>query len=193
MTLDSLREYLLINSLQYFIGIDDIEVDDVVLSGLVKRAISTYANWRPLFKQSDFSVSEYTTIMKYDTEGRRILSVVDLYFFDPILAGPSGRIQWSWDYNKDNGLFRTEITGSYIAELLVEGTLEDYDSTNTELIEMILGLYMMYVGSSRKSFSFGDQPFENDGSELYSEGKELWENTLESLKTEQDNWYLSIL
>lgn len=193
MTLDELKNYLLINSLQYFVGADDIEVTDEVLEGLVKRALTTYANWRPLFTEIELDIDNYTTIIKIDKEGRRILNIIDLYFFDPILSGEGGKVRWSWDYNKDNGLFRTEITGSYIAEALVMGRLEDFDESNVELMEMILGLYMMYVGSSRKAFTFGDQPFENDGADIYADGKELWENTLESLKNEQDNWYLSIL
>lgn len=193
MTIDGLRDYLLINSLQYFIGADDIEVTDEVLQGLVKRALTTYANWRPLHYQSEVKVDGYTSYIKLDDKGRRILNVINLYFFEPILAGEAGAVPWSWDYNKDNGQFRTEITGRYTMELLVMGTLEDYDDTTIELMDMIQALYMMYVGSSRKSFNFGDQPFENDGADLYADGKELWETTLESVKTEQDNWYLSIL
>jgi hypothetical protein len=193
MTLDDIREYLLINSLQYFIGADDIEVTDEVLQGLVQRALTTYANWRPLHTQTELYISDYVSTIKYDSEGRRIQNIINLYFFEPILAGNSGAVPWNWDYNKDNGQFRTEITGTYTLEILVAGKLEDYDTETSELMEMILGLYMMYIGSSRKAFTFGDQPFENDGADIYADGKELWETTLESLKTEQDNWYLSIL
>ena len=192
MTLDSLKEYLLINSLQYFVG-TDIEVTDEVLSGLVQRALTTYTNWRPLHYQTEVQINEYVSTIKEDDKGRRIQNIINLFFFEPILAGDSGAVTWSWDYNRDNGQFRTAITGSYVLEVLVAGTLEDYDEQTIELMDMILALYMMYVGSSRKSFTFGDQPFENDGAELHSDGKELWDNTLESLKNEQDNWYLSIL
>lgn len=193
MTLESLKDYLLINSLQYFIGTDDIEVTDEVLTQLSVRALKTYASWRPLFKETEVDIDSYTTTLKIDTEGRRILNVINLYFFQPILAGEAGAVPWSWDYNRDNGLFRTEITGRYKLEILAMGELEDYDESNIELLDMLLGLYMMYIGSSRKAFTFGDQPFENDGADIYSDGKELWETTLESLKTEQDNWYLGIL
>ena len=193
MTLANLKDYLLINSLQYFVGADDIEVTDEVLEGLSKRALATYANWRPLYSFTELDIDYYETTIKLDSSGRRILNIVNLYFFEPAIAGEAGAIPWNWEYNKDNGRFKTEITGSYTAETLVMGTLEDYDESNIELMDMLLGLYMMYVGSSRKAFTFGDQPFENDGAEIYSDGKELWETTLESLKTEQDNWYLGIL
>jgi len=193
MTLDGIKDYLLINSLQYFIGADDIEVTDEVLKGLVERALVVYSNWRPLHSQTQLEITDYVTYVKTDSEGRRILNIVDLYFFEPILAGQDGKIDWDWDYNKDNGQLRIEITGTYIAETLVQMSLEDIDNSHPEFLEMVLALYMMYIGSSRKSFNFGDQPFENDGQEIYSDGKELWENTLEQLKTEQDNWYLSIL
>lgn len=193
MTLDELKDYLLINSLQHFIGADDIEVTDEVLQGLVKRAVTHYTNWRPHHVQDTIAITEYVTFMKHDSQDRRILNVINLYYYEPILMTEQGAVDWNWDYSKDNGQFRTAVLGNYMFELLVQPTLADLDDTHPEFMDMIMGLYMMYVGSSRKSFTFGDQPFENDGAELYGDGKELWETTLESLKTEQDSWYLSIL
>lgn len=193
MTLEELKDYLLINSLQYFIGSDDIEVTDEVLQGLVKRAFISYSNWRPLLVQEEIQSTEYNTIIKLDSKERRILDITALYFFAPILSGEEGKVTWDWSYEKDSGLFQTQVMGTYIAEMLVLPTLEDMDESHPEFFELVLGLYMMYVGSSRKSFHFGDQPFENDGSELYSDGKQLYEETLEKLKTNQDNWYYSIL
>lgn len=193
MTYDELKDYLLVNSLQYFIGADDIEVTDDVLKGLVNRALKTYANWRPLVVQQEIQCTDYVTNFKYDNQNRRILNVINLYYFEPILMTEQGAVTWNWDYFKDNGQFRTAVLGNYTFELMVMPILDDMDESHPEFTEMILGLYMMYVGSSRKSFTFGDQPFENDGAELYADGKELWETTLESLKNEQDNWYLAIL
>jgi len=193
MTIEELKDYLLINSFQYFIGADDIEVTDEVLNGLVKRALNNYINWRPLRVQEDILADNYVTEIKFDSKNRRILDIIALYFFSPILSGEQGKVDWDWDYEKDSGRFRTEVTGSYIAEMLVLPTLEDLDETHPEFLDLVQGLYMMYVGAQRKSFSFGDQPFENDGADLYSDGKELYENTLEKIKGEQDNWYYAIL
>lgn len=193
MTLDELKDYLLVNSLQHFIGADDIEVNDEVLQGLVKRAITFYSNWRPLHVQDEIQVLDYVSFIKTDSQDRRILNVINLFYFEPILMTEQGAVTWNWDYNKDNGQFRSAVVGSYTFEMLVQPTLADMDYSHPEFLDMVQGLYMMYVGSSRKSFTFGDQPFDNDGSELYADGKELWETTLESLKNEQDNWYLAIL
>jgi len=193
MTITELNDYLLINSLQYFIGPDDIEVTQEVLNGLIQRALTTYSQWRPLFYQTTISLTTYVTEIKFDDQNRRIQNITNIYYFEPILSGESGSLQFDWDYNKDNGQFRSGVTGTFIAEVLVSGSLADYDTNTIELMDLIQALYMMYIGSSRKAFTFGEQPFENDGSELYSDGKELWDNTLESLKNEQDNWYLSIM
>jgi len=193
MNLLEIKDYLLINSFQYFIGQDDIEVTDEVLLGLIKRALTFYANWRPLFVQDEIQVTEYVSFFKTDTQNRRILNVIDLYYFQPILMTEPMPVTWNWDYSKDNGQFRTSVIGKYIFELLVQPTLNDMDESHPEFLDLVLGLYMMYVGSSRKSFSFNDQPFSNDGSELYGDGKELFDNTLNVLKNEQNNWYLSIL
>jgi len=193
MTIVDLKDYLLINSLQYFVGADDIEVTDEILEGLIKRAISVYSNWRPLFVENNIEIRKNVTYMKQDEKGRNILNITNLYYYLPIMMGEQQAIDWNWDWDRSSGMLRTIITGKFVAEMLIQPKFEDMTESDHEFLEMVLGLYMMYVGSSRKAFSFGDQPFENDGTDIHSDGKELYENTVEALKSEQDNWYLSIL
>ena len=192
MILNDIKEYLLVNSLQYFIGQDDIEVQDKVLEQLANRAMYFYSNWRPLFMQESYSINAYTTTLKYTTVGKRILNVQNLFYIEPILTGEQDAVSWNWDYNKDNGLFRIEIQGSYIFELLVAPELSDLDVYNIEFLDLVLALYLQYIGSSRKAFTLSEQPFENDGADIYSAGQELWDKTIEALQTEQGNWYLAI-
>ncbi len=192
MILTDIKEYLLVNSLQYFIGQDDIEVTDEVLTQLSSRAISFYSNWRPLFVQEEIYIDSYNKILKTTDSGKRILNVQNIYYMEPILGGTASSIDWDWDYNKDNGLFRAQVQGTYIFELLVNNELSDLDMTNIEFLDLLQALYLMYIGSSRKSFNLSDQPFENDGNDIYTAGQELWEKTLESLQNEQQNWYLAI-
>lgn len=192
MILNDIKEYLLVNSLQYFIGQDDIEVQDKVLEQLANRAMYFYSNWRPLFMQESYSINAYTTTLKYTTVGKRILNVQNLFYLEPILTGEQDAVSWNWDYNKDNGLFRIEIQGSYIFELLVAPELSDLDVYNIEFLDLVLALYLQYIGSSRKAFTLSEQPFENDGADIYSAGQELWDKTIEALQTEQGNWYLAI-
>ena len=192
MILSDIKEYLLVNSFQYFIGQDDIEVTDEVLTQLSNRALSFYANWRPLFIQESRYVPEYTSTIKLTNDNKRILNIQSLYYMEPILGRQSLRVEFDWDYNKDNGLFRCMLPSTYIFELLVAPELEDLDTFQIEFMDLLQALYLMYVGSSRKSFNLSDQPFENDGQDVYQAGQELWDKTLESLQNEQQNWYNAI-
>lgn len=192
MVLNDIKEYLLVNSLQYFIGADDIEVTDTVLTQLSTRALSFYSNWKPLFAQETIDIDSYNKDLKLTTNGKRILGVQAIYYIEPILGGPEARVDWNWDYNKDSGLFRSQVQGTYTFELLVSNELSNLDLTDTEYLDLLQGLYLMYVGSSRKAFNLGEQPFENDGTDIYQAGQELWEKTLESLQNEQQSWYLAI-
>ena len=192
MILSDIKEYLLVNSLQYFIGADDIEVTDEVLIQLSNRATHFYSNWRPLFFQEKINIDSYTSTLKETSAGKRILNIQNIYYFEPILGGIDAKVDWDWDYNKDNGFLRVQIQGTYTFELLVKNDLDDLDMTNIEFLDLLLALYLQYIGSSRKSFNLSDQPFENDGTEIYQAGQELWDKTLESLQNEQQNWYLAI-
>ena len=192
MVLDDIKEYLLVNSLQYFIGIDDIEVTDKVLENLSIRALSYYANWRPLLVQEEIYINEYNITLKHTDNGNRILNVQNLSYLEPILGGNDVAVTFDWDYNKDNGLLRAQVQGRYIFELLVASELSDLDMTNIEFLDLMQALYLMYIGSSRKAFQLGEQPFDNDGADIYSSGQELWETTIEALQQEQSNWYMAI-
>jgi hypothetical protein len=187
------KDYLLVNSNQYFVGEENIEVTEEVLEQLIRRTLVHYGQWRPLYINETIEVTDYNTYIKESLDGHRILGIRSMYYYQPILSDEQGKVDWEWDYNKDNGLLRSAVKGKYYVELLVEPKLEDIDFTNVEFLELLLAQYLMYVGASRKAFSFGDQPFENDGADIYSDGKELWEQTLESLRTEQDNWYMAIV
>lgn len=192
MVLNDIKEYLLVNSLQYFIGQDDIEVTDTVLTNLSIRALSYYSNWRPLVVQEEISINDYEIVLKEIDNGNRILNVQAMYYFEPIIGGKEARVPFDWTYDKESGVLRSQIQGRYYFELLVASELSDLDMTNTEFLDLLQSLYLMYVGSSRKAFVLGDQPFDNDGTDIYSAGQELWERTVEALQQEQSNWYLAI-
>lgn len=190
MTITELNEYLRINSLQYFVG-DDIEVTVEILSGLVKKSLGVYGNYRPIDIETRLQISAYSQELK-SINGRKITNISSLSYVDRILD-PSSNVPFDWSWSRDSGLLRCAFSGSFHVEALVLPLLDDIDFDQTEFLDLTQGLYMMYVGQSRKGFTLGDLPFENDGSDIYSDGKELYENTLESLSEVNDNWYLSIV
>ena len=193
MTIKDLNEYLLVNSFQYFIGEKDIEVTDKVLTQLVVRALKVYGNYRPLYIQTpQIYVAPYSHPLK-EYDGRRVLNITALYLFEPILAGNDGKVTYDWDYIRDTGILRMAVGGSYYLEMMVMPNLEDIGFDQYEFLDLVQGLYLQYIGSSRKGFTLGDLPFENDGAELYQAGDELYKETLVQLSETNDNWYLAIL
>jgi hypothetical protein len=192
MTLVELKEYLLVSTNQYYIGEKDIEVTDPILEQMVKRAISVYGSYRPLWIETEpIYIPTYLSNFK-EYNGKRIVNVSNMYYFHPILAGEKGKIQVEWDYNRDTGIIRTGVGGTYYIELFVMPDLEDIGFEQFEFLDIMTGLYLQYVGSTRKGFTLGDLPFENDGADLYEQGKELYQNTLEILSESNSNWYLAI-
>ena len=190
MTISELNEYLRINSLQYFVG-DDIEVTETILSGLVKRSLRVYGNYRPIDIATRLQINAYSQPLR-EIDGRKIISLSSLSYVDRILD-PSSNVPFDWTWSRDSGIVRCAFSGSFYAEALVMPILDDIDFDQTEFLDMTQGLYMMYVGQSRKGFSLGDLPFENDGTDIYGDGKELYETTLQNLGEVNDNWYLSIV
>lgn len=190
MNITELNEYIRINSLQYFVG-DDIEVTEEILSGLVKRSINVYGNYRPMLITTRLYIPAYS--YKLDSiDGRKITNITSVSYLDRIID-PTSDIDFPWDWNRDSKILRCAFSGNYHIEAMVMPKLEDIDYDQTEFLDLTQGLYMMYVGQTRKGFTLGDLPFENDGSEIYTDGKELYEKTIEQLSEVNSNWYLSIV
>jgi len=192
MTYSELNEYLLVSTNQYYIGGKDIEVTETVLKQLVARAISVYGNYRPLWIQADsIYVPTYGSDLKF-YEGRRVLNISNMYYYQPMLSGEEGKVQLQWDFIRDTGVIRTAVGGTYYIEMFVMPLLEDIGIDQYEFLDMLTGLYLKYVGSTRKGFTLGELPFENDGAELYEAGDTLYNESLANLAETNDNWYLSI-
>ncbi len=192
MILSDIKEYLLVNSLQYFIGEEDIEVTDTVLTQLSNRALAFHSNWKPVLVEEYMHINDYNITLLYTASGKKILNVQSIYYIQPMLGGVQSKVDFDWDYDTGNGLFRTEIQGHYFFEFLVPTELENLTMLDIEYLDLLLALYLMYIGSSRKAFELSEQPFANDGADIYQAGADLWESTLESLKNDQQSWYKAI-
>jgi len=190
MTIKELDEYLFINSNQYFLGHENIEVKPKVLQGIVKRALMYFGNARPkIWRKYNFNILSEKTIIT-EVDGRFVVDIHEIYLTDPVYFETPVTFKWNFD-NRNNFLW-SMFTGTYNIDFIVKPTLEDINYNDQEFLDMCLGLYLMYVGEARKAFNLSELPFENDGSDLYSDGKELFENTKESLQEENSSWYLAI-
>ena len=190
MKLNELADYLLINTNQYYIGKDNIEVNIDVLRGLTKQALTVYGNVKPKrYRNFDFWVEKEVNPI-FEVDGREVVNILNMFIIDPVYAYTP--VQFNWEYNVRNHILYTQVTGNFIIDFLVKPTLDDITYDDIEFLVLMKGLYLMYIAEVRKGFKLDDLPFSNDADELYSEGKELFENTREQLETETGSWYLAI-
>ena len=189
MTLKELNEYLLVNTNQWFIGAQNIEVKEDVLIGLTKRALSYYQNHNPFkYRAHNFSIT--TNDMRLAViDGRPIIGVHSIYYSDPIYTDTK---MTDYEFNPRNKSLKTMLTGIYHIDFLVKPIIDDITYDDEIFLDMMLGLYLMYVAEVRKGFKLNDLPFENDADELYAEGKEIFNEARERLNEEDNSWYLAI-
>jgi hypothetical protein len=194
MTLEEINEYCFLNSNQYFVGQDNIEMKTPILQGIIKRALKHYGNYRPIQYRNKLTIPSNKIIKDFD--GRKIETIREIYMIDPLISGfEDGKIPMPYEFNqRTKTLLMLMSSGgeTYIVDALVRPILDDITYDDELFLDMVLGQYMMYIGESRKAFALSDLPFENDGSEIYADGKELFENALEELKEENSTWWYAI-
>lgn len=192
MTLEELNEYVLVNSNQYYIGESNVEVDLPVLNGIVNRAIGLFGNYRPSIQ---FPIIEITSQeLKYiECNGAPVLNISDLYITHPLLTEVPIKVESQWKYLRDNNtLYTSMLSGSYYAKVFTLPTLCDIQYSEIQFLNIVIGLYLQYIGSVRKGFTLDDIPISNDGSELYSKGEELVAKAIEDLQGFDSTWYMAI-
>jgi len=190
MKIEELEEYLFINSNQYFLGYENIEVKREVLNGLIKRALMYYGNARPkMYRKYGYKVKSEKSIIK-EVDGRPVVNILGIYMADPVFF--QQKVDFYWDYDYRNHILWTKFTGEFNIDFLVKPILEDITYDDYEFLDMMLGLYLMYVGEARKAFVLDGLPFSNDAAELYEVGKELFENARERLEEENNSWHLAV-
>jgi len=194
MTIEELDEFLFLGSNQFFLGYENIEVKRPVLDGIVKKALMYYGNYKPfVYKKTGFEIKQQNYQMKIkEIDGRKIQNIRNFFILNPafnIEPFPST----SWEYNTRTHTLWTMVGGTFSVDFIVRPILEDITFEDEYFLEMCQGLYLMYIGGARKAFTLDGLPFGNDASELYSDGKEMFENALENLKEENSSWWEAIV
>jgi len=192
MTIEELNEYVLVNSNQYYIGESNVEVDLPVLSGLVTRALSIFGNYRPVVSYSEINIDSQEQKIKTHN-GSDVLNISNLYVTHPMLTQEPIEVSTTWKYIRDNNtLYTSLMTGSVYAKIFTIPKLDDIGYSELQFLNIVIGLYLQYIGSVRKGFTLDDIPISNDGSELYAKGEELVAKAIEDLQTFDSTWYTAI-
>jgi len=192
MTLDEIKIYLLVNSNQYFIGAENIEVDNNVLQGLIQKGLGLFGNHRPSVIYEELSINSESQRIKTTSDGRIITYIKQMFISNPMLTDEPLEVGFAYKYIKDTNTLYTMGRGSFWCSIFTIPLLDDITIADTEFLDIMIGLYLQYVGSVRKGFTIEGLPIANDAEDLYSNGKELVDTTIQQLKETDSSWFLAI-
>lgn len=189
MTLQELKQKILNLSAQYIMG-EDIEITDEVFADIVDSVLEVYSQYKPLRKTAKINVTDhYFKIPEYD--GHKVLNIEKLWLVDPVKV-PGAPEYTQWSFNETSKTLKTLMTGNFYARLWLKWELEDLQVLDDVLQDMILGKFLITLGTYRSNFTLQDLPFENNAEDLKSTGQDLYNNAYEALTNTHQDWWLAI-
>jgi len=195
MTLQELKQKLLVLSNLYYMGEENLILPDEAIEIIAERALSIYNQYRNkelIVRQNiQMGPNKFDTIIDHDGKTRRVFGVKSIHITPPYLNPQPAPFNWKFD--RQTHILFSQLAGTFYIVCLVENLLEDIDPIqDKEYIDLALGIFYQFAVEPFKGFQLSELPFENDASELYEQGKELVENTIEKLEETHSNWYLAI-
>lgn len=222
MDLKSLFTLVLVNSGQFLIDPDEIELNDGFFAVLVNKVLSTYNRFCPHDKHFNLIMDSRNfkfTDSTIDANGQltgvptRIISAVPVrisgvypFYLDEARGNNPALIvktEYPIVYRQPdlvvpvNGQY--DIHAMYDHQLRVETIegkklyyLDTIDKNEDHLfVDLVTAHVMIGLGRSRRAFTVNELPLLSDAQDMVSDGKELLETTVESLKEDSGKWYLA--
>jgi hypothetical protein len=187
-----LVDILLIESGQFIADLDATLLDQNKMEIMIQRELALYSRYKPnyittyaeLYNQKVFSL---------DIDGYVPVTISDIrtdmfnnigYSFSPL---PAAVHNYYWRYDNPILYFRYPqgiYTYTYTLKHIYDQVNMNLPTINIEdrVINMILGRFLMTLGKSRRAFTVDEIPIQVDASEMISEGKEIYDNTLEEVR-----------
>lgn len=161
-------------------------VDDMIdnFDFIVRRALSMYNRWNPrinqfriYFSTQTFQFSQpfprWCTISSADNIPDKLIWSADLLY----------------EYDKTSGTLTINSVGVFMVRAGYNKTIADINIDDDEdFTDLVYALYMIASGNRRKAYRAGDIPFDSDGSDRVSEGKDLLEKAMEALRESAPVW-----
>jgi len=194
MTKTELMDYILVNTNQYFVGLENFEIKEPILDGLLKRAFGIYGKYNPVTILAPVLIS--STYMKFNTMVdelgiERTVQNISGIFYSNFRTYPADvrddlKVMWRWEFDKTRKILNTsfsnfDASSTYYIEFLCNPVLEDINYDDTLFLDLITALSYIYIGHNRNDFALSELPF--DITDLRDEGKEMFDNVMEALKS----------
>lgn len=198
MTYDEIVDIMLIEAGQFIAGLDATMLNKPQIETIIKRELKIYSRYYPkvvsrrgllkngykFTKEVDGCIPKNITKIEGNVFGNNILF--------PYSTLPTQMHQFNWRY--ENGTLYTRhpegiYDYSYITDHEYENDQIDSLDANTDpFLNMLTGRFMMVLGRSRRAFVLSELPFSMDSDHLYSEGKELYDDSIEYIKEHSAYW-----
>lgn len=192
MTLKELYDYVIIHTAQYEIG-DDIELNENIIRVLSNTALALYGQYRPAKNTSEYTFKTGSQLVT-EIDGRIVTNITEIWLYDPLLAGSNStpKYPFGWSYDTVKKELKAFSGGTYWIEYWSALNLEQINYNDNDFLELVVAKSLQYLGGTRKSFVLNDLPYETDGADIHSLGKEMEENIITRLGEVDQRWFIAV-
>lgn len=195
---------VLIESGQFLLTKDGIELDSTTFLPIVKKALAIYSRYMPPTLRFNVSTSTYEYTFA-EPIPRWVSDLIPVRITGVPWFVPD---RFTWEYVKRYFMWRYEkptlyvqVAGQFEVEcvydhLVVVGeddgiSLPSITEADDWFFKLLTGYFMQGVGRSRRAFTLNEVQAVLDGTELVSDGKAMEDEAYDWLKT-NGKWYLAI-
>lgn len=197
---------VIVESGQYLLPIENVELDQDKFRVLVEKALATYNKYCPRDTHNDIYVSSPRTYTYSTDIPEEVLAVtpIRVYAVNPLWVNNLSN-RYTQNPNLEEvhecpfAYYAPKLTLPYAGNFRVhelhdwvileetddDGAIDFYvpymTIKETYFIDHVKGMFIQGLGRSRRAFTLQDLPVDMDASELVSEGQEIAEGAIEAM------------
>lgn len=190
VTYQEILDVIMLETGQYISNLDATLLDKSKIEIMIKRELGLFSRYSPnvITKPMNLYNNKVFTI---DIDGEIPTSIVDIrtdryntigFSITPMPA-PVHSYYWRYDkptlkFRYPDGLYQVVYMAPHVYTNDTIASIEIQDN----FLNLVVGRFLMSVGKSRRAFTVAEMPIQTDASEMISEGKELYDTTLELIR-----------
>lgn len=199
ITYDELIDLALIQTGQYILDIEDLELDKPKLEAILKRELAWFSGYSPVKKSKEFVLfndKEFTE----EADGVIPLNITNIRRKQntayPLFSNSVGRFTTSlrWRYVKPYLTFQYP-RNIYIVDYFAPHVYEDEKiktlDSHSPFVNLFIAQFMIALGRGRAAFVLNDIPITTNADALLAEGQELLTSTREFVQ-ETSSYHLAV-
>lgn len=201
LSLAQLKDAVMLNSGQYMTEFDDTLMDNKQFVSIVTKQLEVYNRYYPLVKKFVFNLynNKVFTVEKDGVIPDSICEIRDVRatnYYNMLVNGSTTQYgiisNLNWKYYSPE-LYFQYVPGQYECKCLIYhkfdpvrkviDTMEpEFIGTHNYFLNLVTGKFMEFLGKSRQAFTISGLPVDTNASDLVSDGKELYQSTMDTIK-----------